>query len=305
MRRWGGFLLCLLLSGGVWFVHMLSQTYSDLVSVPVSVRSNIEGRASVSSQEVTVSARCAATGYRLVDLSSTRKPRPVTIDASDFQYQGGDNFRISSSNLARYVPDLFGSDVTLESFVEDGFEFKFAVENHKTVPVVSDFTVVYRPQFMAMREVSLQPDSVVVYGDPSLLRHVDLVRTRQLSLYDVHSQRHGSVKLEAPKGVRLSTDDVIYSLDVTRFVEMPVEVTVGTVNVPQSSELLVFPPTAKVVCKCVFPLVSEDLSGLKLSIDYRDFASSISGRCIPACDHLPDGVIDWVVYPAVFDCVEQ
>ena len=39
-------------------------------------------------------------------------------------------------------------------------------------------------------------------------------------------------------------------------------------------------------------------------IDYEDFASSISGRCVPRVRTLPSGVLDYRVEPAVFDCIE-
>ena len=304
MKRWGGFLLCLLLSAVVWFVHVLSQSYSTLVSIPVLAVSNIEGRSSVSSSEVMVSARCASSGYRLFKLSSVRKGRHVFTDSSDFLDDGHGGYRISATNMARYVPELFGDDVILESFVEDGFLFNFGVEEHKKVPVEADFTIVYRPQYMALHDLSLKPDSVTVYGDPSLLARVDRVRTRQLTFYDVHAHRHGAVGLDAPKGIRLSSDEVMFSMDVTRYVEMPVTVTVGTVNVPHGVELLVFPPAAEVKCRCVFPLAVDDLSSFRLEIDYDDFASSISGRCIPHCPSFPASVIDYTVSPAVFDCIE-
>ncbi len=43
------FLLSVLLAFTVWFIHNLSQDYTDLVTVNVRASSNIEGRAALSS----------------------------------------------------------------------------------------------------------------------------------------------------------------------------------------------------------------------------------------------------------------
>ena len=38
-------------------------------------------------------------------------------------------------------------------------------------------------------------------------------------------------------------------------------------------------------------------------IDYRDFAGSRTGRCVPRADGIPPQVIDYTVTPEVFDCL--
>ena len=43
------FLLSLLLASSVWLLHNLSLNYSDLVSIPVTAQSNIEGHSAYSS----------------------------------------------------------------------------------------------------------------------------------------------------------------------------------------------------------------------------------------------------------------
>jgi len=305
MKRWVTFLMCLLLSGLLWFFHMLSQSYADLVSVPVTAVSNIEGRSSVSGAPVMVSARCSAPGFSLLYLLSRKKPVPVTIDASDFQHISDDRFQVPSANMAKYVPQIFGADLTLESFVDEHFVFSFAVEQCKRVPVLADDMLSYVPQYMAVGKMAVSPDSVTVYGEPLVLDHIDGVHTEQIILNDISTDQRGIVALVPPGGARLSIGEVTYMLDVSRFVELPVTVPIFTANVPEGRELLVFPPFADVICKCAFPVVDDEHESIRFSIDYNDFANSISGRCLPHCDLLPQGVIDYVISPEVFDCIEQ
>ena len=76
------------------------------------------------------------------------------------------------------------------------------------------------------------------------------------------------------------------------------------VNIPGNRSLDVFPSRATVILHCSFPLKGDPLKDFKLFIDYEDFASSLSGRCVARVKDLPGGVLDYRVEPAVFDCVE-
>lgn len=304
MKNWVQFLLCVLFSAGLWLVLNLSQDYVAIVSVPVVARSNIEGRAAASSSEATATAQVAATGFRHLTLGRRHK-RPVQVEfaAADFRHERGELYAIPNAGLYRYSAQLFGDGVTVESFISEDLAFAFPEESYKRVPVRPVLSVSYEPQFMALAPMTLQPDTVLVYGEPSRLENVDHVLTRPLELDGLRSSVHGKVRLETPSGVRLSHDESIYSMEVTRYVELRSEVEIAVRNLPARTELAVLPSTATAVFRCVFPVTSDPTSGTEFYIDYRDFAGSRTGRCVVRCAGLPSNVIDWSVTPEVFDCL--
>lgn len=305
MRRWIGLVLCLVLSASIWLVHNLSQSYSDIVSVPVTAESDIEGRSVRSSSEVTVSARIKTSGFHLVSLGSkARKARTVFIKAADFRPSGDDYFTITVNDLVGYVEDIFGAGVSLESFVSGDLQFKFARENHKKVPVKAVQVLSFKPQYMPVGEMTVSPDSVVVYGDPARLEGIESVLSKQISHSDLRAGIHGDVRLQVPAGVRLSQKEVAYSLDVTRYVEVKTTVRIGTRHVPSGSRLSVLPSTADVSFRCVFPMSINPVDRAEFYVDYNDFVRSITGRCVVRCDGLPDGVISYTVEPEVCECTE-
>lgn len=294
-----------MLSTGFWLVHMLSKDYSDYVSVPVLASSNIEGRAERSSAEVIISARCEASGFGLINLSQRRRAVPVFIDAADFTHDNSDFFSISSDNLEKYISDIFGPSVSVSSFAARSFQFRFAKENYKKVPVSVSPVLNFRPQYMPLHEFKVTPDSVFVYGEPKMLRNIEVVRTSGIVLNDVSGNIQGTVGLIQPKGVRVSSRKVEYSLDVTRFVEIEATVPIVTRNAPDSTHFLVLPSTAKVVYKCIFPVEESPLDIAEFYVDYLDFTKSVSGKCLVHCDGLPASVIDYTLTPQVCDCIEQ
>ena len=90
---------------------------------------------------------------------------------------------------------------------------------------------------------------------------------------------------------------------VTRFVELRAEVNIGVRNAPAGVELSVLPSTATVVFRCVFPTPSDPAENTSFYIDYKDFANSITGRCVARCSGLPATVLGYDMQPEVFDCV--
>lgn len=150
MKRWVQFLLCVLLSAGIWLVLNLSQNYVDMVSVPVVAGSNIEGRSAVSTSEATVTAQVGASGFRHLSLSRKHmRPVRVEFNAADFRHEKGEWYSIPNASLYRYSSQLFGDGVTVESFISEDLAFSFPEETYKKVPVHPVLSLSFEPQYMA------------------------------------------------------------------------------------------------------------------------------------------------------------
>lgn len=302
--NWVQLLLCLLLSAGIWLIHNLSQTYVSMVSVPVAAESNIEGHAGTSTTEATVSAQVKATGFRHARMSGRHKrPVRVTFSPSDFRQDGDNLYSVPVSNLYRYSSQIFGEGVSVESIISEAPKFVFPEVSYRKVPVRKVQSLTFEQQYMATRPMTLQPDSVLVYGEPARIENIEYVLTRPIDLWNLRNSVHGTVKLEVPSGVRLSDTEVVYSMEVSRYVEVSAEVDIETRNVPRGSELVVLPSKANVTFRCVFPMGSDPAAKARFYVDYKDFAGSITGRCVAQVEDLPSGVISWTMSPEVFDCI--
>ena len=300
------FVLSLLLAFSVWLIHNLSNYYSQVISVSVYADSNIPGHQAESANSAVVTARCKATGFRLLRLRNVEsgKGTRVFIAPTDLKEVSEEVFSISQENLEIYMKDIFGDGVQLEFFVTKEVEFRFPVENYKKVPVQIVQILDFKPQYMAMSPMRVEPDSVLVYGEPIHLANVEKVYTQTISLEKISSGRHGVVKLDIPSGVRLSNNEVNYTLDVTRYVEMKSTVKVGTRNVPVGKVLSVYPSSCEVTFRCAFPMGVDPTENVELYVDYNDFARSRSGRCVPKFSSLQNNVIDYRLSPEVLECVE-
>ena len=305
-REWLLFATSLVLAVLIWFLSNLSRSYSGVLGVPVVAECNIQGYSNVSSNAAMLSARCRAEGFRLLRESTRRSRNPVQVnfDRADLRHAAGERFFVTGNVMNNYLRQIFGDKVDVEDIITDTLYFLFSPQYNKRVPVnfAGDFS--YRSQYMASGPLRITPDSVTVYGDKARLDLVDHVSTAQVFLDDVHDVQHGVLRLRRIKGVRLSDESVSYELPVSRYVEMRSELPVSVQNVPGGRHLDVFPSRATVILHCTFPVVHDPFESFELYIDYEDFASSLSGRCVARVPELPRGVLDYRVEPTVFDCIE-
>ena len=302
----------LLLALLIWFLSNLSNLYSGVLVVPIVAQCNIQGYSNVSANSAMLSARARTDGYRLLREGTRRSRRPVRVefDRADLRHDEGERFFVTGSVMNNYLRQAFGDKVDVEDIITDTLRFIFLQENNKRVPVRFNGDFTYRAQYMASGPLKLTPDSVTVYGDAAHLDMVDHVSTGQLMLDDVHEAQHGTLRLRRMNGIRLSDEVVSYELPVSRYVELRSERPVQVRNAPPGHYLQVFPSRATVVLHCTFPLSrdpsasGDPFDSFELYIDYGDFISSLSGRCVARVPNLPKGVLDYRVEPAVFDCIE-
>ena len=304
-RDWAALLLALLLAFSIWLIHNLSLKYNDFLTVPVIAQCSIEGHSDKSSNSSPVIARCRTTGYNAIRHKTfgERHARTVSFKPEVMRHKKDDIYYVTAPDLQEYSHVMFGDDVTVEYFGSDTLFFTFPSVDHRKVAVHPVYSFSYMDQYTNAEELKVIPDSVTVYGEPGVLKNIDRVYTKPLKRSSLDTDIHGVVGLEHIAKVRFSTDQVGYSMEVARYVEIRGEVKVGTRNVPADKEMVVLPSKVDAILKCHFPLKGSPLESLELYADYEDFAVTISGKCPVRCAALPEGVISYDVDPFYVECI--
>ena len=297
-------MLALLLAFSTWLIHNLALKYNDFLKVPVAASCELKGHSDKSSNECEVVARCRATGYKVIRAAlKSNKTVNVSFRASDMVHLEGDMFYITSDNLVEYANAIYGTDVNVEYFLTDTLFFRFPYENYRKVPVIPIYSLDYREQYMAEGDLKVEPDSVLVYGEPFRLETVEAVYTKPVRYYDIDKDIQGVVGLEKIRGLRLSENEVRYSLGVKRFVEVSSMLPVKAVNVPSDKVMNVYPSVVKVTLRCQFPLMDDPFSGVSIEADYEDYQKSLGGKCALKPAGLSRGIIEADMDPVAVSCV--
>jgi hypothetical protein len=305
-RDWVVFLLALLLAFSTWIIHNLSLKYSVYLKVEVVAKSNIEGRSEQAISGTEVMAKCRTSGWNIL-YSRMIRDNVVAVDfpSSVFQYEGDDNYCITSDRLHEYVEQIFGQNVSVEYFVTDKVSFSFQEEVSKRVPVKPVSSISFEDQFMANGSLVLVPDSVTVYGDKMHLDQLEYVTTATIKHSSVREGFSGMVSLTPISGMRLSVDDVHYKMDVARYLEVQRKaVPVSIEGAPAGVNVALEPRTVDVRLYVEFPLRADPNKDLNLVVKYDDILNSISGLVTVEPLSLPMGVIKYDITPVAVKIME-
>jgi len=297
------FLLALLLAFSIWLIYNLSLRYNDFIKVSVVAKCSIEGHSSVSSNRCDVVARGRTTGFNIMKFKTRGRRADVEIPFSKMHRKEPEVFYVTSAELQEYTPMIFGEDVNLEYYLTDTLFFRFPFETCKKVPVKLVHDMKFESQYTMAGKISADPDSVTIYGEPYRLEKIDFIYTEPIKISDLNADVHGVVKLDRMRDIRFEQESVRYSATVVRYVEIADVVDIVVRNVPAGRTVMVYPPAAKVAYRCVFPYRDNLVKDVEFYVDYEDFLSSKSGKCIVKTDDLPQGVLSYMLTPQVVEVV--
>lgn len=304
-RDWAVFLLALLLAFSIWIIHNLALKYNKNLTVSVVAITDIDGHADRSINECQLTAKCRATGYKLLlhTFRTGKAPIEVNLPSHAFRHTYGDEYYLLSSDLMQYSNKIFDSGISVENFRTDTLFYRFPIENYVKLPVKPVILLGCRDQYMLDGKINIKPDSVFVYGEPFLLNQLEYVSTERITHFDISSDIFGTISLEPIKGVRVSEKAVNYSIGVVRYAEIQTISQINAENVPVGKALVPYPSVAKVKVKYEFPPVVGFNDDIRLAVNYDDFQESISGKC--RIDILGEkvGIIDYEIDPPYAECI--
>ena len=164
-RDWAVLLLALLLAFSIWIIHNMALKYNDNLQASIVAVSNIDGHAPKAINECQVTAKCRATGYKLLlySLKSKDQRIEVTFPASALKHKSGDEYYIVTSDLMEYSGQIFTNGIAVEYYNADTLFYRFPFEHHRKLPVEPVLSVTYLQQYMSEKGVGIEPDSVIVY----------------------------------------------------------------------------------------------------------------------------------------------
>ncbi len=305
-KEWYLLFLSLLLAFIVWLVHVLSLPYSVLLEYRVNLISSLEGRARSSLSEDVLIIRAKSEGFYILQHRISKKEAvSVTVDAAHIHKSEGDNdrFHVNCEQIKGSIIDAIGSDVELEFIVTESMNFEFPKMTSKLVPVIAKNEITFAGQYMPMAELSIEPDSIEIFGEERIIENIDSVWTEVISYRRLDESIQGVVNLVPFRRIEFSQKSVYYTLNVSRYIEETVSVPVEVVNVPGDKALIILPAHIDVTCRRTFggePLSERNIG---IQVDYNDFIKGNSTEIIPSLVRAPENAVYYQLSPRYVDCL--
>lgn len=270
------FLIFLFCSFLIWLISKLSETYTErtsyelvFVQVPDSLRLT-------SSSKKSVSARIQTSGFQM--LGASFKRNEIIIDVSQFKIRG-DRFYISPADYRRQMEQQLSGSVRIQEVDRDTLFLELYALVSRKVPVEADVKLSLAQNFMMKGPVQIVPDSVLLRGPENEVSAITVVTTEPIEFNELQQSFSRNVSLLVPESassVKLDADKVVLKGEVFRFSEKILQIPVTVLNLPENTDIKVFPNTIEVLCRAELEILKElQANQFILVVDFKDIREGV------------------------------
>ncbi len=306
-RNWIILVFSLLLAFFMWSIMKLSGSYSSYIQYRLEVASNIEGRGNVALSEDLLVIGAKATGFNILQNTNGGEGDILRIERVDPRHlhkygEDEDTFFLIPDDIRQAIQDALGTDIKVESLASDTLFFKFPQQSNKKVPVVANNFAGYAKQYMPLGAGEIKPDSILVYGNKADIDRIDHVTTQAINGKNVDKSITAVLKVNPIEGVRFSTDEVLYTLEVGRYVENTIKVPVTIENAPSYANVAIIPQEVVVRYRYQFGKQAEyTASDFAVTLQYDDILREDVLK--PVLSRCPENILEAEFQPKFVECV--
>lgn len=306
-RRLLQFLFCLFLAFVIWSVHKLSDNYSYFFQFGVTAKSSLGGKEPEALSENKLNIRARTSGFYILQYKFGKAEPFLTISPENRAFrkvprQTG-SYYILTSEVRDLISSATGDKLMIETLGTDTLFFKFKGVSQKTVPVGVRSSITYKDQYMKTGDIRLNPSFVTLYGESSVIDKIDTLYTKLIRVEKAESNLNGVIKLEGVTGSSISHDEVLYSVNVERYVEKEITIPVKVDNLPEGVVVNINPTEVRFIYRVPFGLSKDDNKIMTdLHIDYKDIERSIDTLVTPFTVNLHPQILEFRLQPGFVEC---
>jgi YbbR domain-containing protein len=270
-------IISFLFSAILWASISLSNDYYATFQVPLKLVDFQKGLTSGSKLPKKVSIKVKGKGWKLVTAKLGSESEYVVTANGDT----GKRY----INLSNYLSEnqWLSSDVEVIDISPDTLTFNIEKLTNKKLKIEPDVEVSFRDGYGLATPVTVQPDSVVVYGPVSELKNMSTISTDPIKLENLSDKLDMKIDLDKKTGMNFSENSVLVSLNVQRIVDKVIEdVPVNILDVPADREVVLLPNKINIGVHGGIDILGK-LTGdeFRAYVNYRDVVLDTLGGIIP------------------------
>ncbi|GEM_PF-4996536 len=263
------FLIFLVFTTLVWFVHALNRNREVSLTFPVKY-DNLSGQMAFVNplpEEIVVKVR--DTGSNLLQYGGDELPT-IHIDVSN--HIVGDRLRVTAEELQQEVHAVLRPNTTLLSTTPDDIDIQWRQLNSKTVPVSTEghIMVDVAEQCVMTSEVRIDPAIVTIYGAAEVLDTINTLTVEDLKIQNLDDTLLRKLKVVVPNTVKCEKEHVLVTACARPFTERRISKNIHVTGIPDGTKIKLFPDKVQVVANVLqkdYAQVSE--KDINIVFDYR------------------------------------
>lgn len=274
------FIIALLVSFFIWVLINLSKTYEKTVGIKVLYENVGEGNL-VKSTDSVIFIKIQGPGFSL--LNNELEKLNYSIDTQ--KHRGLWNWDVNDYQFKK----LFPKSLKVLDVVPKQLNFEVITLANKKVPVSAQIRVHTKLGY-GITNSGLSRDSILIYGESSVLDKVFKIETDSLNFDNVFESVSGEVLLKNKNyDVKLEHRSVNYIYNIERFTQGTFQLAIQVINVPKEKKIAIFPKQVSVQFQAPLSLFSSYREeGFGVFVDYNDINNS---NTLPIhMEYTPEGV---------------
>ena len=301
-------LASLLVASVIWLFHNLSDEFSAYLQFEVTAVTNLEGYAPEAVSRENLIIKGKADGFYILHQkwnSGDATPLELQLASRHFKPVEGEDcvFEVNVDEIHAEITSALGDRFDVAFLGTGKLTFEFTPQTYVKVPVRAVTSLTFKSQYMLSGDITLRPDSVLVYGPTALLEDIDEVKTGHIIQRELNRRVQGYISLEKLEGVRIEDQEVFYSIDVERYVEYTRMMDVKIVNAPSTRSLMLLPSQVEVTYRIPFGQHNEiGKDDISLEIDYGEYAGSVGSKLVPTLV-TDKNVLSYEFDPKLVECI--
>lgn len=284
------FLFFLLLSGALWLMMALNETYEEELKVPVRLVGMPRNAVMTDEPADTVKVTVRDKGFTLVTYKYGHWFRPLTFKFATYANEDQGHGAIPAADIIKQMQSqLYGSSKLL-SVKPEKLDFYFTYGASKKVPIRFRGKIsTSKSYYLAHTEFS--PMMVTAYANKKVLDELKYVEIEPFNYRNLQDTIHQNVRLQKIRGVKLVPSTVRLSVYPDVLTEESIEVPVSAVNMPAGMVLRTFPSRVTVrftIGASQFRMIRPEQ--FNVVVDYQALAENPSDKCTLQLRSVPSSV---------------
>lgn len=251
----------------LWTLIRLSKNLQREFTVGISIVNIPENTVLKSSHTHQIKILAEGKGYALFKYYSAMQS--LNVDFADLKHIEGKKYKLST-NIANKLNSSHLSELRIQNTYSDTIYVDLEKKYTKKIPVEVKLNADFHRGYQ-LTEMIVQPDSVTVSGVKSA---VDTLKTASISFSprkEVRSSFTDVYNLENTDFVKFDNTKIVIKAIVDKMSEQLIKVPVQVLNIPEGSQIKVFPAEVTVLCSGDLNILKE-ITPDKIAViaDYND-----------------------------------
>ena len=278
-------IISFLFSVVLWISVSLSNDYYSTFKVPLKLVDFRQGLTSGSKIPRNISVKVKGKGWKLIGAKIGAEPAFTVTANSDT----GSKY----INLYNYLSEnqWLSSDLEVIDITPDTLSVSIEKITRKKLKIVPDFDISFRQGYGISSQISVVPDSVLVYGPLSELKKMNSIQTENIKLTDISDKIVRRVDLKNIQGMTYNENNALVTIDVQRIVDRSIDnVQVDVKDVPRDREVVLLPNKISINVRGGIDILGRLTSDqFKAYVNYRDVVLDTLGGITPKIEY-PENV---------------